>query len=114
MLSHAEWMAKRQAEQASLDAKFAQIERTESRRMAWLAALGILIGVPSGILLANFLERAWPAPTAVTRALCDDAMARLMQAETVIELEREKFLIESMRCGVERRLEKLRPVGSPP
>jgi hypothetical protein len=37
-------------------------------------------------------------------------MARLMRAETVVELDREKFLISSMRCGVERRLETLRSV----
>jgi hypothetical protein len=110
MLSHAEWMAKYKAEQATLDAEFAEEQRTESRRTAWLLGVfGILFGVTSFILCASLLGLAWPTSTANTRALCDDAMARLIRAETLVELEREKFLVESMRCSVERRLETLRP-----
>jgi hypothetical protein len=110
MLSHAEWMAKYKAEQAALDTEFAQAQRTERRHTAWqLGAFGILLGVTSFVLCASLLDQGWPTATVNTQALCDDATARLMRAETVVELEREKFLIGSMRCGVERRLANLRP-----
>ncbi|MFC7543274.1 hypothetical protein ACFQU2_32675 [Siccirubricoccus deserti] len=108
-------MAKYKAEQASLDAEFAQTQRTESRRTAWLLGVfGVLLGVTSFILCAGLLGLAWPASTANNRALCDDAMTRLMRAETIVDLEREKFLLGSMGCSVERRLADLRPVAARP
>lgn len=107
MQSHSEWMAQREAERA-------RSMKADKRLIIWTVVVAAPFAVLLGVAFNLLLERAWPTPTAVTRALCDDAMARLMQAETVVEVEREKFLIGSMRCGVERRLETLRPVGSAP
>jgi hypothetical protein len=107
MLSHAEWMAKREAEQA-------RAAKADRRFVIWTIIVAAPFAVLLGLAVNVLLERAWPTPTATTRALCDDAMARLMRAETVVELEREKFLVESMRCGVEWRLETLRPSPSVP
>ncbi|MFC7543273.1 hypothetical protein ACFQU2_32670 [Siccirubricoccus deserti] len=41
--------------------------------------------------------------------VCADAAGRFLVASTLVDLEREKYLLDAMRCDVGRQLRDLRP-----
>ena len=78
-----------------------------------MAALGL--AVTAAILCVLVVFDARPdAPGGVAeqnRAICDDAARRLLAADTGVELERARYLLEAMGCAVQPRLRDLRPAA---
>jgi hypothetical protein len=45
------------------------------------------------------------------RAICDDAVTHAMTADTLLEFERARFVVEGMQCSRSRRIRELHPVA---
>jgi hypothetical protein len=72
----------------------------------WIMAAGI--GGLLGYLVLVAMD--WPETTptarwAATVQACDRAVQTLMTTDSLVELERSKYLIEKLTCSVRRRLE---------
>ncbi len=66
-----------------------------------------MIGGGLGYLLLVAMD--WPETPTTRRAAavqaCDRAVQTLMTTDSLVELERSKYLIEKLTCSVRRRLE---------
>ena len=76
-------------------------DRTAPRDIV-LAVATVLSLVIIGLMIS--MSKA-PAPgRAATAAACDQAVHMLLATESMVELERAKYLIRSMRCDVRNHL----------
>jgi hypothetical protein len=83
-------------------------DRTAPREIA-LAVATVLFLVIAGLMIS--MSKA-PAPgRAATAAACEQAVHMLLTTESMVELERAKYLIRSMRCDVRNHVPV--DVGSP-
>jgi hypothetical protein len=64
--------------------------------------MAILVGLMLGGLIVGMLLLAPIA--AEKRAICDRVVERLLAADTMVELERSKYLLDNLDCLVSRRL----------
>ena len=76
-------------------------DRTAPREIV-LPVATVLFLVIAGLMI--LMSKA-PAPgRAATAAACDQAVHMLLTTESMVELERAKYLIRSMRCDVRNHL----------
>lgn len=66
---------------------------------------GVLFSLVLSLAVVAFNVWMYMSLTArTTRATCDQAVATLVSTDSLVELERAKFLIEKLDCSVKRRL----------
>jgi hypothetical protein len=86
----------------------------ERQGSAWVAPVGFIAAAVIGSLIGlAVVEALFPRQTPEVQALCNDSTARLLHAETLVEIGREKVLLTTMRCNVGWSVRELRPVARP-
>ncbi len=76
------------------------------RASPWLARIAIAVLFVAEVVFLVFL--AWTTPA--ERAACDRAFTTLMEASSLVEFERSRYLLRQGNCSVARRF---REYGAP-
>lgn len=78
----------------------------------WPASMAIAsMTVGAGILILAQLAARPVAPDEAARAICDDAVHRALTADTLLEFERARFVVEGMGCSRSRRIRDMYPAA---
>lgn len=70
-----------------------------------LLMVGLLVtSIAAGKFLEDYRQSQRAAP-------CTATMQRLLAADTLVALEREKFLLKEMDCSIWRQVREMQPMG---